>query len=167
MGYALFTARKLSVSSRLNLCNAHIMSNTERAYSLTARISALQSQSSLDKTTQSKNAYTEYSKAVTSASDEYQTVLKNEKATDAEKDAAKEKYNTAQTKAQGILNEALAEIDSKSAMTDIEIQDLNMEQTQLDQQKKTLETQLTAYTNELEAVEKAEEDAIKKAAPKF
>ena len=167
MGYALFTARKLSVNSRLNLCNAQIMSNSERANALTARISALQSQSSLDKTTASKNAYTEYSKAIQSASATYQAVLDNASATDQQKSDAKDAFNTAQTKAQGILNEATADIDAKSAMTDIEIQDLNIQQTQLDAQKKTLETQLSSYSNELDGVEKAEEDAVKKAAPKF
>ena len=52
-------------------------------------------------------------------------------------------------------------------MTDAEIQTLKQQQTMYDLQKKNLQTQLNAYQNELEAVEKAEENAIKGSTPKF
>ena len=55
----------------------------------------------------------------------------------------------------------------KTCYRNNEIQQLNLEQTRLDQQKKRLETQLNAYQNELSNVEKAEETGIKNATPKF
>ncbi len=143
MGYALFTARKLSLTTRLNQSNAQLMSNSERANSLTVSIYAKQSASALDKATKSQEAYKEYSSAIQGADE------------------------TAKSEAQAVLNEALAEIDTQSAMTDAEIQQLNMQQTCLDQERERLQTQLNSYQNELESVEKAEEEAIKNAAPKF
>ena len=145
MGYALFTARKLSVTARLNLCNAQMMSNTERANALTSTIFAKQSASALDKAQASQKAYAEYSAAISK-----ENVTQDEK-----------------TKAESELSKALADVDIKSAMTNAEIQGLNMQQTVLDQQKKMLETQLNAYTNELENVSKAEESAIKSSTPSY
>ena len=52
-------------------------------------------------------------------------------------------------------------------MSNVEIQKLNQKQTILDQERQRLQTQLTAYQNELTNVEKAEESAIKNATPKF
>lgn len=149
MGYALFTARKLSLTSRLNLCNAQVMSNTERANALTNTIYAIQNKSAMDKSMQSQEAYAKYAKEVKGL------------------DSESEDYQKQKTAAEATLNEALAKIDTDSAMTDAEIQGLNMQQTLLDQQKKTLETQLNAYNNELDAVKKAEEDAIKNSAPSY
>ena len=144
MAAELFTARKLSVTARLNLCNAQMMSNTERANALTSSIFAKQSAAALDKAQQSQKAYADYSKAI-------------------QGDVSQED----KTKAESELSEALAKIDTQSAMTNAEIQGLNMQQTVLDQQKKMLETQLNAYTNELENVGKAEEGAIKKDTPSY
>ena len=149
MGYALFTARKLSINARLNLCNAQVASNTERANALTNTIYSKQSKSAMDKATKTLEAQKAYTNAVKDL------------------DSSADDYTSKQTAAQSKLDEALAEISKESAMTDMEIQGLNMQQTALDQQRKMLETQLNAYTNELETVGKAEEDAIKKSAPSF
>ena len=149
MSAELFTARKLSVTARLNLCNAQMMSNTERANALTSSIYAIQSKSALDKSQASQKAYADYASKVN-----------NLKSDD-------KNYQQDKTKAESELSKALAQIDTKSAMTDAEIQGMNMQQTVLDQQKKMLETQLNAYNNELENVQKAEENAIKNSTPKF
>jgi chromosome segregation ATPase len=145
MGYALFTARKLSVSTRLNTCNSQLASNTERAYTLTSSIFAKQSQSALDSSVASQNAYKAYEAVIT-------------------QDGVTEEQKTA---ADSTLKKALADAEVKSAQTNTEIQALNLDQTRLDQEKKRLETQLNAYQNELDGVEKAEETAIKNAAPKY
>ena len=145
MGYALFTARKLSVTTRLNTCNAQLASNTEQTYTLTSNIFAKQSQAALDSSMASQKAYKAYEDAVS-----------KDGATDDDK-----------TKADAALKTALAKAEQKSAQTNNEIQQLNLEQTRLDQQKKRLETQLNAYQNELSNVEKAEETGIKNATPKF
>ena len=149
MGYALFTARKMSLTARLNLCNAQIMSNSERANKLSMDIFSLQNKNSIEKANQTLAAQTKYTEKLNKL------------------DANAENYYEEQQKAEAELNEATAKINKESLMSDLQIQGLNMQQTQLDQQRKYLETQLTAYSNELEAVGKAEEDAIKKAAPSY
>ena len=143
MGYALFTARKLATTTRLNNCNANLMSITEKEYSLTASIFAKQSASALDSTKASQAAYAQYESAIKNGGD------------------------SSKETAEAALNSALAEIDVQTAMTDAEIQTLKQQQTMYDLQKKNLQTQLNAYQNELDAVEKAEENAIKGSTPKF
>ena len=149
MGYALFTARKMSLTTRLNLCNAQIMSNSERANTLTMDIFSIQNKTAMEKANKTLAAQTTYSEA-----------LNGIKSDDKE-------YYSKQQAAEAELNRALTEIQKESAMSDLEIQGLNMQQTMLDQQRKMLETQLNAYNNELEQVGKAEEDAIKKATPSY
>ena len=84
MGYALFTARKLSVTTRLNTCNAQLASNTEQAYTLTSNIFAKQSQAALDSSMASQKAY----KA-------YETAISKEGATDDDKTKADAALKTA------------------------------------------------------------------------
>ena len=147
MGYALFTARKLSLSTRINMCNANLTSNTEKTYALSNSIFTQQSKAALELTTASQNAYSVYEKAVSDANE------KN-KGNDAAIDTA-------------VLQKALKAAELKQTMTNVEIQKLNQKQTILDQERQRLQTQLTAYQNELTNVEKAEESAIKNATPKF
>ena len=153
MGYALFTARKLSLSTRINMCNANLTSNTEKAYALSNSIFTQQSKAALELTTASQNAYSVYEKAVSDA---------NEK--NKGNDAA---IDTAVNAAEAVLQKALKAAELKQTMTNVEIQKLNQKQTILDQERQRLQTQLTAYQNELTNVEKAEESAIKNATPKF
>jgi len=141
MGYALFTARKLSVTARLNQCNAQLMSNTEQTFNVTASIYAKQNASSLKATQASKKAYQTYADAIQNNGD--------------------------QTAAKAALDAKLQEIAEQTAMDDIEIQELNAQQTQLDLEKKNLETQLNAFQNELDNVSKAEENAIKNSTPSY
>ena len=153
MGYALFTARKLSVSTRLNMCNTNLACNTEKAYSLSNSIFVKQSKRDLELTTATQNAYAVYEKAVSDANSTYE--------------GNTEKINAAVTAADAVLQKALKEAEFKQTQSNTEIQQLNQKQTLLDQERQRLETQLNAYTNELSNVEKAEESAIKNSAPKF
>jgi chromosome segregation ATPase len=149
MGYALFTARKMSLTTRLNLCNAQIMSNSERANALTMDIFTIQNKTAMEKANKTLAAQTKYTETLSGL------------------DVEDKEYNKKQSEAEAELNKAMTEIARESAMDDLQIQGLNMQQTMLDQQRKMLETQLNAYNNELEQVGKAEEDAIKKATPSY
>ena len=153
MGYALFTARKLSVTTRLNMCNANLAWNTEKTYSLSNSIFVQQSKRDLELSTATQNAYSVYEKAVTTANEQ------NKGNTDA--------INTAVSAADAVLQKALREAEAKQTQSNVEIQKLNQKQTLLDQERQRLQTQLNAYSNELSNVEKAEESAIKNSTPKF
>nr|MCR5261870.1 hypothetical protein [Candidatus Gastranaerophilales bacterium] len=69
--------------------------------------------------------------------------------------------------AKAALDTKMKEIDTQNQLSQTKIAKLNQQQTLLDLEKKTLETQLQAYNNELSNVEKAEEDSIKKSAPGY
>ena len=141
MGYALFTARKLSVNTRLNSCNANLMSLTEKEFALTQSIFVKQ-----------QAASTKANKANLEALQEYNSALQN---------------GEDSTKAKAALDEKMAKIQEQTTMDDAEIFGLNQQQTLLDMEKKNLETQLKAFQNELDSVQKAEENAIKGSTPKF
>ena len=153
MGYALFTARKLSISTRLNMCNANLACNTEKTYSLSNSIFVQQSKRDLELSTATQNAYSVYEKAVTDANSTYGSET--------------EKINAATSQAESVLQKALKEAELKQTQTNTQIQQLNQKQTLLDQERQRLQTQLNAYSNELSNVEKAEESAIKNSTPKF
>ena len=149
MGYALFTARKFALTSRINLMNAQLMSNSERANALTAQTSAKQTASAFKQSQAQLNAYDQYKKDTTDV------------------DSSTEEGQSKIAEAERKLNTALGQINATATMTDQEINLMSQQQNALDMARKTLETQLQAYTKELEAVEKAEEEAIKNSTPKF
>lgn len=145
MGYALFTARKLALTTRLNTCNANLMVVSQKGMNLTQSIYEKQSAMNLETATTASNAYQAYSNTMSQAN-----------LTDAQK-----------TQAEAQLKAALAQNEQKSAAATAELQALNIKQTAYDLEKKRLETELNAYNNELENVKKAETDAIKNSTPKF
>ena len=142
MGYALFTARKLSLNTRLNNCNAKLASATEREYALSQTIFAKQQALSQRVNKENLEALQAYTAAISQEG--------------ADKDQAK-----------ADLDEKMKEIEIASTMDNAEIFGLNQQQTMLDMEKKNYETQLKAFQNELEAVQKSEESAIKNSTPKF
>lgn len=145
MGFATLTAKKFSLTARLNNCNALLASNTERTNKLTTNIFAKQSAADMAKVNANTNAYKKYEKAMNEAGDD------------------EEKQN----KAQMDLTNALNKAEKESTMSNIHIQMLQQQQTTLDQEKNRLETQAKAYQQELDAAEKGEESGIKSATPKF
>ena len=153
MGYALFTARKLSLTTRINTCNANLSINSEKANALSNSIFAKQQKSALELFTANKNAYSIFEKTIKDAEE------KNSGNDDA--------INNAMIKAQYTLQKAMSAASQKQTMSNIEIQQLRQQQNLLDQERQSLQTQLTAYQNELTNVEKAEETAIKNSTPKF
>ena len=145
MGYALFTARKLSVNTRLNSCNANLTSLTERENVLTQSIFAKQQASALQANRDNTAALKAYNEAMNQAGDD----------------------TKAQELAKNALDQRMLEIEKNTMMNDAEIFSLNQQQTLIDMEKKSLETQLKAFQNELDSVQKAEENAIKGSTPKF
>ena len=141
MGFAIFTLRKLTLTARINQCNAQAMINSERANVLTQKIYAKQNAQNLERSQATLQAYQQYKSAVDEGVE----------------------FATAKVS----LDEELAKIDLDSVASNTEIQELNLMQNILDMERQTLETQLTAYSNELENVKKAEETAIKNSIPKF
>ena len=141
MGYALFTLRKLTLTSRINHTNAQSMRLSERTMILTQQISAKQAARNQEVSRATAQAYTNYQTSV---------------------DAGVE-FCTAKVS----LDEELAKIDAQAALTDAEIQKLTLVQTALDMERQTIETQLTAFQSELDSVKKAEESGIKNSTVKF
>ena len=141
MGYALFFARKLSLTARVNGLNAQLMSISQQQMDLTNKISAKQNAANLRTAVANNNAASIYTKDLKSGGDTK---------------AAEANYN-----------EAVSSNDLQNAIDNVEINNLNQQQTALDTQRKTLETQLNAAQNELSQVEKAEESAIKNSTAKY
>ena len=141
MGYAIFTLRKFTLTSRINQCNTRAMLLSEKANSITNQIYAKQNAKNQAVSAATMKAYQQYQASV---------------------DAGVE-FSVAKVD----LDEALAKIDADSIGTETEIQNLNMAQTAMDMERQTLETQLNAFQKELENVKKAEESAIKNSTPKF
>jgi len=141
MGYAIFTLRKLTLTSRVNQCNAQAMRNSEKAMAITQQIYAKQTARNQAANAATTQAYANYQASV---------------------DAGVE-FSAARIS----LDEELAKIDAQASLTDAEIQKLSLAQTALDMERQTLETQLTSYQSELDNVKKAEESAIKNSTPKF
>lgn len=145
MGYALFTARKLALTARLNKCNFNLMSVSERCNSLTDSIFAKESQRAEQSANAQQKAYDTYAKTIS------QTNI-----TDTQVKAAEAE-----------MKKALAESSKNTVKLTAEINQMNSIQTQLDLQRERLQTQLNATQNELEQVKKTEESAIKNSVPKF
>lgn len=143
MGYALFTARKLSLTARVNNLNAQLAVISNQRDALTNQIT--QKQSAADLRT---------AKAKSKAASEYASVMNGND------EAAKEK-------AEANYNKTVADNEVANTMTNFEIQALESKDKALDNTQKSIQTRLTAAQKELEAVEKAEESAIGNATPKY
>jgi hypothetical protein len=139
MGYALFTARKLALNSKINNLNARLMMIENQQESLTNQSTIKQYQSNQAKNASLSSLYQDLATATSNGadtSDIYQSIY------------------TQQTK-------------NSFTSDDAEIQDLTNEENALDTLRESIETQLTAAQSELESVEKAEESAIKSATPSY
>ena len=149
MGYALFTARKLSVTARVNQLNAQLMSISQQQQDLANQISNKQQANNMRTASANMaalNIFQNSMSGVDSNSSDYQST-----------------FDTAQM----TYNKAMAQNTVDSTMSDAEIQQLSQQDNALDMQRETLETQLNAASQELEQVKKAEESAIKNATPKY
>ena len=141
MGYALFTARKLSLTSKVNQMNAQLMSISQRQMDIANQIATKESANALRTSATNAQAYSVFEASIKNGDDA--------------------------TQAQATLDKSLADNAAKTTLYDVEIQQLEARQTQIDLNKQNLETQLTAAQKELEAAEKAEESAIKNSTPSY
>lgn len=149
MGYALFTARKLALTARVNQLNAQLMSISQQQQDLANQISNKQQANNMRTASANMaalNIFQNSMSGVDSNSSDYQKTF----------DAAQMTYN-----------QAMAQNTVDSTMSDAEIQQLSQQDNALDMQRETLETQLNAASQELEQVKKAEESAIKNATPGY
>lgn len=137
MGYALFTARKLALQSRVNNLNAQLMAISNQQNALTDQITNKQMMSDLRSANAAANAYSIFQSSGQS-----------------DKDTA-------------TLQSTLAQNEKAKTMSNIEITNLQSKVNALDTTREALETQLNAASNELQQVEKAEESAIKNATPQY
>lgn len=143
MGYALFTARKLSLTARVNNLNAQLAVISNQRDSLTNQISAKQTAANL-RTAQAK----------ADAANKYASIMNG--------NDEKAKEN-----AEADYNKTIADNEVANSMSNLEIQALESKDNALDNSQKSIQTRLTAAQKELEAVEKAEESAIGHATPKY
>ena len=137
MGYALFTARKLALQSRVNNLNAQLMAISNQQNALTDQITNKQMMSDLRSANAAANAYSIF-----------------QGSSQSDKDTA-------------TLQSTLAQNEKAKTMSNIEITNLQSKVNALDTTREALETQLNSASNELQQVEKAEESAIKNATPQY
>lgn len=137
MGYALFTARKLSLQTRVNQLNAQLMAISNQQDALTQKITNKQMETNLKIANSNTKAYSIFASSSQSTADS--------------------------TK----LNKTLSDNELASTLSNVEIQGLQAKVDVLDTTRQSLQTQLTAAQNELSQVEKTEESAIKNATPKY
>ena len=151
MGYALFTARKLSCNTRLNNCNSRIMVNSNSENVLTTRISNTQKAINIWTSNQKNAIYNKFKSQV--ASIEY--------------DADSKEYNTAKEEIEAARTQKLDELEQEISTKNESIELLNQEQTLLDMERTSLETEMNAINSELESVKEAEKSYIKNSTAKF
>lgn len=137
MGYALFTARKLSLQTRVNQLNAQLMSISNQQDALTTQITNKQMAANLRIANANANAYSIFANSSQSANDS------------------------------AALHNTLAQNELATTMSNIDIQNLQSKVDALDTTRQSLQTQLNAASNELSQVEQTEESAIKSATPKY
>ena len=137
MGYALFTARKLSLQTRVNQLNAQLMAISNQQDALTQKITNKQMETNLKIANSNTKAYSIFASSSQSTADS--------------------------TK----LNKTLSDNELASTLSNVEIQGLQAKVDVLDTTRQSLQTQLTAAQNELSQVENTEESAIKNATPKY
>lgn len=144
MGYALFFARKLELTARVNQMNAQLMAVSNEQFNLTNQISAKQNAANMRMASANAAAAANYASAVSNSTDQ-----------------------NAISTARAAYDSAIAQNSVFGTTSDAEISGLQAKVDALDLSRKTLETQLNAAQNELQSVEKAEESAIKNSTAKY
>ena len=141
MGYALFTARKMSLQSNINSLNARLMQLQNEKNALTNQIANQQNINNL------KNA--NYQAQLTSV---FSTNIAS---------------GMSQTEALMNYQNALAQNSLTSTQNNMGISALQQQDQAYDTQISQLQTQLNAQNQELENVKKAEESGIKNSTVKY
>lgn len=139
MGYALFTARKMSLQAKVNQYNMKLMQLANQEEQLTNKSSLRQTvNNSVDKAQSTASLACNIGDLFTGG---------------------------AASLVAGVANFAIDTVQSKS--DEAYEAEINAEQQKIDTEKQRLNTLLNAAQAELENVEKAEQSAIKSAAPSY
>ncbi len=174
MGYAIFTARKLMLTNRVNQLSMRIMqltqqqqtlansaANHERAIAnMRSLFSNIGNIFQMGMTMQQNVAMQALSKQVQAGGGNIDTATLNQ-LMGSYLNGGANFMSTPAGMALTLMNQAI-EVQEQGKMRQIK----DME-TQIELQRKSLETQLAAAQKELEAVEKQEEKEIERSAPKF
>lgn len=139
MGYALFTARKMSLQAKVNQYNLKLMQLANKETELTNKTTLRQTlNNSVDKAQSTANLACNIGDLFTGG---------------------------ATSAVAGVANFAIDTIQSKS--DEAYQTKIAAEQQKIDTEKQRLNTLLNAAQNELQQVEKAEQSAIKSATPQY
>jgi len=141
MGYALFTARKLALTARVNNLNSQLMQLQNQKTQLTNQIANNQNMANLQAATQQQQLASIFSTNIQSGMD-YSQALVN-------------------------YQNSMAQISLTSTQNNMSITALQSQDNVLDTQIGQLQTQLNATSQELESVKKAEESSIKNSTVKY
>lgn len=182
MGYALFTARKLMLQTRLNQMNYRLMVLSQQQQDMTQQVANEQMMSSFKTSAGSIFAYQQYDVAKQALSNNLD--IKDYKDTNGNLDYAKllkdvndGKQGTKKLEQTTIdndtdflktqLNEMTTKNQLQSQSDALKLQAVQTVGNQIDLEMKKLDSQIKETTAELEQVEKAEDTAIKNSAPKY
>lgn len=152
MGYALFTARKLMLQNRINQMNYRMMVLSQQQQDLASKQADLQMQ----------NGWTTMSNSIFNSNAQVD-LYNNISNAGGDQTKLTQLINDAKTSQNDRYNQQLRD----SAQSTAQLQGVAQAENQIDLEMKKLETLVKAATSELEQVEKAEDSAIKAAAPKY
>ena len=159
MGFLIFAFRKLSLKRQINDKNFRLMMLSNDLQKITSNISTVQQAMSTAQNTM--NAFTNNS--IMKMQQEY---LNPDGTTKSGIDRTS-LYNEMNVKQQTILFQSNTFNSIFDAANKAQLTQLNAMDTQISQQMASLESQLKPLNNELQNVEKAEDEAAKQIAPKF
>jgi len=167
MGFLIFAYRKLSLKSRINDLNFRLMMLTQKEQSMTEKVGQMEQAMSSAKNMMAASNSTQMSRMTESILTKYYDKDANGKMTAkagidsnlVNQEMYKANYEAA---AQNSVFSGAFDAVAKAQMTA-----LNTQSTQISNQKANIESRLKQMNGELDGVEKAEDDAAKKDAPKF
>ena len=151
MGYALFTARKLMLQNRLNQMNYRAMVLSQQQQNLAVQSANIQQISGLR--TSLTSIYTSQQ-----MSDAYESLGEN---------ASESQIDTKVNQMQAMMEKYQAKQDALTSSDSARLASIQVIDNQIDLEMKKIETEIKTTTAEMESVEKAEDSAIKAAAPKY
>ena len=173
MGYAIFTARKLMLTNRINQLNFRLMQLSQQQMTLSNNAAKLERALA-----NQKNVFQTigniYQTSLTMQQQAYSTSLFNAAQKNGTVDATM-MQQFATLGLNGMFNFATTPLgmmmgmmqQQQEAANQSRLQQIKDIENEIELQKKSIETQLKAAQAELQEVEKAEENNIKNSAPKF
>lgn len=166
MGYAIFAARKLSLTNRLNQIRFRILQLDQQQQTLSQAAGDKQRAYSMI-----KNNFNNYGNAQMNIFGQQQQFAMQQLQKPDLSEEDKAKYQQILSNAVNYVRSTTDSIFQQNTYLDItasyDLAQINQLENQIELERKTLETQEKAMSAELEAVEKKEDSEIKNSAPKF